>query len=61
MAHPHPYGEATVALFLSSAPAIAVIGLLVGERVEAFRRRSRPKAVAEPHLLPRLEPIAGLE
>jgi hypothetical protein len=61
MAHPHPYGEATAALFIATIPALAVVGLLVGDRVEAFRRRSRPVEVAAEHPLARLESLAGLE
>ena len=41
MAHPHPYSEATAALLISTAPVLAVVGLLVGERIEAFTSRSR--------------------
>jgi hypothetical protein len=59
MAHPHPYGEATAALFISTAPVLAVIGLLVGDRVEALRRRGRPPEAEHP--LTRLETVAGLE
>jgi len=61
MAHPHPYGEATAALFISTAPVLAVIGLLVGDRVEAIRRRGRPPEVAPEHPLARLESLASLE
>lgn len=61
MAQPHPYGEAVVALFLSSAPLLGVAGLLVGERLERSRRRA--KRPPEPGLpgLPRLEAVAGTE
>ena len=61
MAHPHPYGEATAALFISTAPVLAVIGLLVGDRLEAFRRRGRPPEAQVEHPLGRLETLAGLE
>jgi hypothetical protein len=60
MAHPHPYSEATAALVISTAPVLAVVGLLVGERVEAFKRRVRPEKTSG-SLLPHLEPAAGLE
>jgi hypothetical protein len=61
MAHPHPYGEATAALFISTAPILAVIGLLVGDRVEALRRRGRPPEAGHEHPLTRLETAPGLE
>lgn len=61
MAQPHPYGEATAFLFLSAAPVLAVIGLLVGERIEALRRRGRPPEAATGHPLTRLETLAGLD
>jgi len=61
MAQPHPYGEATAALFLSTAPVLAVIGLLVGDRVEALRRRGRPPEAVAEHPLTRLETLAGLD
>lgn len=61
MAQPHPYGEATAALFISTAPVLAVIGLLVGNRIEALRRRGRPPEPAAEHPLIRLETLAGLD
>ena len=61
MAHPHPYSEATAALFISTAPVLAVVGILVGERVEAFKRRVRPPEPVATPLLAHLETAAGLE
>ncbi|MDQ2992034.1 MAG: hypothetical protein M3R30_04340 [Candidatus Eremiobacteraeota bacterium] len=61
MAHPHPYSEANAALFLSTAPVLAVVGLFVGERVEAFRRRARPPEEPGAALVPGLTPAIGLE
>jgi hypothetical protein len=61
MAHPHPYSEATAALLISTAPVLAVVGLLVGERIEAFRRRPRPAEPVAAPLLAHLETAAGLE
>ncbi len=61
MAHPHPYSEATAALFISTAPVLAVVGLMVGERVEAFRRRVRPPEEPSAVLVPSLKPVIGLD
>ncbi len=61
MPHPHSYSEANAALFISSVPVLALIGLMVGERVEAFRRRVRPPEEPSAVLVPGLKPAIGLE
>lgn len=61
MAHPHPYSEATAALFISTAPVLAIVGLIVGQRVEAFRRRVRPPEEPSVALITSLQPAIGSE
>jgi hypothetical protein len=38
MAHQHPYAVQTAALYLSSIPALGIVGLFIGARIEALRR-----------------------
>jgi hypothetical protein len=46
MAHQHPYAVQTAALYLSSIPALGILGLLIGARVEELRRQgSLPSGV----------------
>lgn len=62
MSHPHPYGEAVAALYLSTIPVLGVVGLIVGERLEAARRsggRTRPETA--PASLSRLDPVGGTD
>ena len=65
MAHQHPYAVQTAAMYLSSIPSLGLLALLVGARIEAYRRKgtlpSFANREAKPQFghgrLPGFEPI----